>query len=243
MQSTSALDDVLATNLQSVHARIAAAAARAGRLAQDVRLVAVTKSVPIGIIQRLVLLGARDLGENRIHDAAEKIREVDALGPRPAWHLIGHLQSNKVRRAVRMFACIHSVDSVALLDRIDETAAQEGRAIDVLLQVNVSGEATKSGVSLAELPKLVERASNLRAVRPAGLMTIAPMSDDPENARPHFHGLAAQLEFASRRLGPEFRELSMGMTDDFEVAIEEGATLVRVGRALFQGLPATWTEA
>lgn len=228
--------DLLHRNLLGVTERIHDAATRAGRVADDVRLVAVTKSVDRGITQRLIELGATDLGENRVQDAADKIAELPAG---PTWHLIGHLQSNKARRAVRMFSWIHAVDSSPLLEQLDRVAREEGRRPRVLLQVNVSGEATKHGVTEEELPELVERAAAARGLEVAGLMTMAPLGAAPEAARPVFRRLR-ELRDAIRSdgvLGPPFQHLSMGMSEDFEVAVEEGATWVRVGSALFAGVP------
>ncbi len=214
------------------------AARRAGRAPDEVRLVSVTKTVGEGIIRRLIDLGATDLGENRVAAAEPKIEKIEALlGPGgPTWHLIGHLQSNKVRRAVRSFSWIHSVDSVGLLDRIDRVAAEESRRPRLLLQVNVAGEAQKHGVDVDALPELADRAAAADAVETVGLMAMAPFGDEPEASRRWF----ARLRELRDRIAPRFDgglpHLSMGMTNDFEVAVEEGATLVRVGRALFDGV-------
>jgi len=223
--------DLLRRNLQAVRERIARAARRAGRDPQDATLVAVTKSVETDIIEHLVSLGAIDLGENRIQVAAPKIERLQSG---PTWHLIGHLQTNKARRAVALFSWIHAVDSVSLFDRLERAADDLELRPRVLFQVNVSGEESKFGVSVEELPALLERAAGAKRLQPVGLMTMAPMCDDPEAARPHFRMLRELLLEARNRLSPEFRHLSMGMTNDFEVAVEEGATLVRVGSALFQ---------
>jgi pyridoxal phosphate enzyme (YggS family) len=187
------------------------------------------------IIARLVRVGAEHLGENRIADAEPKVRGLPAG---PTWHLIGHLQSNKARRAVTHFAWIHSVDSVELLERLDRIAAETGRRPTVLLQVNVAGEAQKSGVAESGLASLVEKAARAEHLDVAGLMTMAPLTADPEASRPVFRRLRELRDAlrSSGAAGPSFAQLSMGMTDDFEVAVEEGATLVRVGRALFRGI-------
>lgn len=226
-------DVALQSNLAAVLRKIEAAARRGGRRPEHARLVAVTKSVDTGIIQRLENLGVSDFGENRIQDADRKIQE---LSGDPTWHLIGHLQANKSRKAVAMFSWIHSIDSEPLLSRVDELAEELGRRPKVLLQVNVSGEATKHGFDEAAVRATVTR-FRPRAVTLAGLMTMAPF-DAPELARPVFARLR-QIRDELRRDGlvnDEFRELSMGMTNDFEVAAEEGATLLRVGRALFDGV-------
>ncbi|MFH0946585.1 MAG: YggS family pyridoxal phosphate-dependent enzyme [Planctomycetota bacterium] len=227
--------EALAENLRRVRERIASAAARVGRDPQDTRLVAVTKTVPTAIIRCLLDLEMADFGENRIQAADQKILE---LGSGPCWHLIGHLQGNKARRAAKLFPWIHAVDSASLFDRLERASEEQGLRPSVLFQVNVSGEESKFGVSVEQLGPLLERAARARALEPVGLMTMAPLSADPEDARPHFRTLRALLEEerATGRQGPGFRHLSMGMTNDFEVAVEEGATLVRIGTALYQGL-------
>ncbi len=208
-----------------------AAADRSGRRIEDVRLVAVTKGVDPERIREALALGIVDLGENRIQEALPKIA---ALGPAPRWHLVGHLQRNKVGRAIEVFALIHSVDSVRLAEEIARRAGVLGRDIPVLLQVNVAGEPGKHGFAPEEVRDAAPRIAGSPGVRVRGLMTIAPLADDPETVRPMFRRL--------RRLSEEVRaevsdadELSMGMSQDYEVAIEEGATLIRVGRAIFGG--------
>ena len=224
----------LAANLAAVKGAITAAAQRAGRDPEGVRLVAVTKSVDADIIAELVRLGARSVGENRIQVAAPKISRVPGD---PEWHLIGHLQANKCRRAVELFPWIHSVDSESLFDRVERVSTELGRRPRVLLQVNVSGEPSKHGFDEDELLRFL-RERPPRNLVPVGLMTMAPLLDDPEQSRPFFRRLRELAgEIVEQHLvDPRpFRELSMGMTNDFEVAVEEGATLVRVGRALFHG--------
>jgi len=236
-------------NLDSVRARMAAACARAGRAADAVRLVAVTKSVGPEVVQALASLGVTDVGENRVQQAQAK---HDALGGSLglAWHMIGHLQTNKARHAVRLFAMVHSVDSPALAAELDRRCGGTGvppvsstgqrpvppAVMPILLQCNVSGEATKSGVEPDALLPLLDAILPLEHVRVEGLMTMAPFVDDPEATRPVFAALRALAEKARAATGLPLPHLSMGMTQDFEVAIEEGATLVRVGTALFQGL-------
>ncbi len=210
--------------LPEVLARLEAACARAGRSAAEVRLVAVTKGRTAAEIERSVLAyGHKLLGENR----AQELRDKRQLLPDDVeWHFIGNLQTNKVKYLSGV-ALIHSLNSRRLADALSRRAAQTGEAFDVLIEVNVAGEASKQGVPIAGLEELADYARGLYGVRPVGLMGMAPLSPDPEAARPYF----ATLRSLGERLG--LRELSMGMSADFEVAAEEGATLVRVGTALF----------
>jgi pyridoxal phosphate enzyme (YggS family) len=213
-----------------------AAALRGNRAPEDVTLIAVSKTHPPALIRRAIEAGARDLGENRVQEADAKISEVGREAAR--WHLIGHLQANKARRAVALFDLIHSVDSVALARRLDRMCAEEGRAValPVLVQVDLAGEATKSGIERAELPALIEtiRAS-CEHLRLSGLMALPPFFEDAEMVRPYFRRLRELRD--RHRDGGDFGdgrgELSMGMSHDFEVAIEEGATMVRVGTSIF----------
>ncbi len=207
-----------------VRERIERACERAGRDPASVTLVAVSKGHPAEAIGAACEAGLRHFGENRIQEAVPKIEEAMAAGVDATWHLVGHLQSNKAKAAAGAFDVIHSVDSPRLLARLD-AAAPAPR--DVLLQVNVADEPQKQGVAPDEVGALMEAAREARNLRLRGLMTIAPIASDPEDVRPVFRALR---ELAERY---ELPELSMGMTDDFEVAIEEGATLVRVGRAIF----------
>jgi pyridoxal phosphate enzyme (YggS family) len=181
--------------------------------------------------------GVTLFGENRVQEARTKIPEV---GPGAGWHLVGHLQRNKAKEAARLFDMIHSVDSVDLLQELDRHAGAGGRRLDLLIQVNVAGEATKHGAGEEEVPGILRAAGDCRNVRIRGLMVIPPYDSDPERSRPRFRQLA---ELALRLRKDHFynvalEELSMGMTEDFEVAVEEGATLVRIGRALFGERPA-----
>lgn len=236
-----AIDRVLETNLADVRRRVADALARAGRPPASARVVVVTKQRPVGIVRRLIDLGVRALGENRVQEAEPKIAAARAPAPPPPpleWHLIGHLQANKARRAVALFDWIHSVDDADLLDRIDRIAGELGRSPRVLLQLNVSGEATKSGAATdAAREELFARAAKTEHARVVGLMTMAPLDAEPETARPWFRMLREIRDREARRFGADFRELSMGMSNDFEVALEEGATLVRIGSAFFRGVP------
>jgi pyridoxal phosphate enzyme (YggS family) len=211
----------LADNLKRVEERIAAACARAGRRREDVTLVAVTKTVGIEVARQLAELGVRDLGESR---PQELWRKAEAL-PSVRWHLIGHLQRNKIERTLPLVTLVHSIDSVRLLDAMEE----EGRFVEGLLEFNCSGEVTKGGFSPDEVDSLVGRLAKPRAVKVTGLMTMAA-PDDEAAARRAF----TKLRELRDRLG--LRELSMGMSGDFETAIEEGATYVRVGSILFEGV-------
>ncbi len=221
--------------------RIAAAARRGGREADAVTLVAVTKAFGPSAVHAALASGARDIGENYVQEAAAKMAalapEIEATGaPPPRWHCIGHLQRNKARLAAALFDVVHTVDSEALAQLLDRAAADLGRIVPVLLGVNVAGESTKSGVSCAGVLRLLETLVRLAHLRVEGLMTVPPMGRDPEEARPHFRTLSRlQLDLAAR--GFDLPHLSMGMTDDYVVAIEEGATIVRVGRGIFGPRP------
>ena len=231
-------DPTLAAARRAVTERIAAAAQRSGREAGDVTLVAVSKTVPADRLRLAVAAGLSTLGENRVQEAESKVGEV--LGA--TWHLVGPLQSNKVRRAVAAFDVIESVDSAELAERIDRLArnlrgASHTARYPILLQVNVDDDAAKAGIGQSDLPAVLERITALDALEVQGLMTIGRLVADAEAARPTFTGLrelSASLRAGGAALGPA---LSMGMSDDFEVAIEEGATIVRVGRALFGARP------
>lgn len=220
--------------LGGVRRKILAAAGKAGRAADEVTLVAVTKTHAAPVIRCAIEAGARDLGENRVQEADAKIVE---LGRRAArWHLIGHLQANKARRAVALFDLIHSLDSVSLARRLDRLCAEEGRdELPVLLQVDLAGEATKSGVTEAGLPELIEAVRQCERLRLMGLMTLPPFYEEAEMVRPYFRRLRElrDLHQAGGAFGEGRGELSMGMSHDFEVAIEEGATMVRVGTSIF----------
>ena len=226
--------DELAARLAGVRGRIETAARSCGRSPEEVRLIAISKTHPASAIKRLIELGATDLGENRVQEAEEKIKEI---GPdKVRWHLVGHLQANKARRAVTLFDVIHSLDSIQLARRLDRLCAEEGREkLAVLVQVDLGHEATKSGIDEAELPHLVHELGQLSRLELAGLMTLPPFFDDPEQSRPFFRRLRElRDELASvGAFGDRKGELSMGMTHDFEVAIAEGATMVRIGTAIF----------
>jgi PLP dependent protein len=221
-------------NLAEVMDRIASSAVRAGRYAGDIKLVAVTKTHPTAILAEAIAAGAVVLGENKVQEAESKIVE---LGRHSAeWHLIGHLQSNKARKAVELFDVIHSVDSVELAVRLERICEEEGRGeLPVFVQVELAGEQTKSGISESDLPELVEYLKTCQHLRFDGLMVLPPFFDEPEATRPFFKRLRAIRDtlVADGAFSNGKGELSMGMSHDFEVAIEEGATVVRVGTAVF----------
>lgn len=228
-------DDQLLKNIAGIEERIAAACARVGRSSDTVRLIAVTKYAEPAWVRGLLRLGLNTLGESRPQQLVER---ADQLEGEIEWHLIGHLQRNKVRSVLPSVSLIHSVDSAALLERIDRISGELGLVANVLLQVNVSGESSKAGFAPAELEREYAQFIGLEHVELSGLMTMAPLSDDPESARPTFRGLR---ELRGRLLetvsgGPALEELSMGMSHDFEVAIEEGATSIRIGSLLYEGL-------
>jgi pyridoxal phosphate enzyme (YggS family) len=242
----------LAQNVERVQERIARACARAGRSPAGVTLVAVSKTFSAEAIAEAYHLGLRDFGENRVEEAERKIpnvkcqisnlQAIESASPQSlvTWHLVGHLQSRKAREAVGLFDVIHSVDSVKLADKLSRLCAEAGRVMPILLECNVSGEEAKYGfrvvtaVDKARWMAEVEAILALPGVRVEGLMTVAPIVADAEDARPVFRTLRElRDELAARFPQVGWRHLSMGMTDDFEVAIEEGATLVRIGRAIF----------
>jgi len=222
----------IAANIEKIKQRIAAACSRAGRDPHSVELMAVTKTVSTERILQAVDAGITLLGENYVQEAREK---QELLGGRARMHLIGHLQTNKAKYAVRLFDCVHSVDRLELAQELNKRAKAVNRILDILIEVNVSGEQTKNGVSPAQVRELIGRIAGLENLSVRGLMTMAPYSDDPETSRPYFQALRQLRDDIAREEIPrvQMAELSMGMTDDFEVAIEEGSTIVRIGRAIF----------
>jgi PLP dependent protein len=220
----SALTSAIGARVADVRARIAAACVRAGRSSGDITLVAVTKTHPADVVAAAFAAGLRDFGENRVQEAAPKIADLRERNLAPTWHLVGHLQRNKTAAAIDLFDILHSVDSIRLAETI---SAHASRHVRVLLEVNVTGAPSKFGTSPEGAPALAERIGGMPNIELTGLMTVAPQVDDPEDARPVFR----TMRHLRDALG--LRELSMGMTGDFEVAVEEGSTLVRVGRALF----------
>jgi len=222
----------LAARLADVRARIARAAGRAGRDPAAIQLVAVSKTFPVDAVRDAAAAGQIDFGENKVQEALSKMEGTRDLSIR--WHLVGHLQSNKARKAAA-FDVIHSVDSAALLSKVDDAAVALGRRPQVLVQVDLAGETTKFGAPEEELPAIFEAARSAHAARIVGLMLIPPAVDDPELARPYFRRLREVRDRLAAGGIEEtmVAELSMGMSHDFEVAVEEGATLVRVGTAIF----------
>ena len=225
-------------NMRAVLAKLEAAAKRAGREPSSVRLVAVTKTVSAAEALEAVAAGAAILGENRVQEALSKIREMDswkaggAGGAEIEWHLIGSLQKNKARQAVGVFKLIHSLDSLDLAREIDRQAGKRGIIQKALVEINIASEETKRGIRPEEAPGFMKEASRLENLKITGLMCVPPITEDPESSRPYFkemNRLAAELTLE----GFEMTELSMGMTQDYEVAAEEGATLVRVGTVIF----------
>src|SRR5882672_1794950 len=214
----------IADRLAGVRGRIAASARSAGRDPSSIRLVAVSKTFPIDSIRDAYAAGQRDFGENRVQEALQKIASATDLEIR--WHLLGHLQTNKARKAGPVFAAIHSVDSIELLEKIDAAAVEAGQMPELLIQVDLAGEATKFGAAPGEVPRLLDAAVSCRAARLTGLMTLPPVPESPEDARQWFRRLRDLRDewLASGVPAPMLRELSMGMSGDFEVAIQEGST-------------------
>jgi PLP dependent protein len=227
----------IAARLGEMQACIAAAARRAGRDPAGVMLVAVTKTLPAAVVQAGYDLGLRTFGENRVQEARDKIAVLDL--PDARWEMIGALQRNKVRAALDLFARIQSVESMELAEAIEAEAARRDQIMPVLVEVNVGGEATKHGVTPDAVPHLARAIQGMAHLRGEGLMTVAPPAQNPETVRPIFRTLRQMRDQVQRELGDSWRECSMGMSDDFGVAIEEGATIVRLGRALFGERPAT----
>lgn len=221
-----------AERLDAILERIAAAATRAGRNPSEVQLVAVSKTFPADDVRAVWEAGQTAFGENRVQEAEAKIPQLPGA---LRWHLIGHLQRNKVRRALPLFEMIQGVDTVDLAQAIDRIAAELGLFPRVLLEVNVAGEASKFGFAPAALEREIDSLLALPRVQVEGLMTIAPYAEDPEQARPHFRALRELRDRLAARCGVPLGTLSMGMSGDFEVAVEEGATIVRVGTAIFGG--------
>ena len=240
--ASSELRTTIAANLLAVRSRIERAAQTAGRNPQDVRLVAVSKTVGIEHVRAAVAAGQSDFGENRVQEALQKIAGSTELEIR--WHLVGHVQSNKARKAVAPFAWIHSVDSLDLLRKLDVAAWEQGSAPNLLVQVDLAGETTKHGASPREVLQIVEAATACRAARLCGLMLLPPLAEDPEQVRPHFRRLRElRDELLAAGVEPDMlQHLSMGMSHDLEVAVEEGATMVRVGTALFGKRPSMKPE-
>jgi len=218
----------IATNIARVHTSIHAACERAGRSPDDVTLIAVTKGFPAQAVRDAFAAGLRHFGENRAQEASSKLPALADIRPDVTWHMIGHVQTNKVKTVLGLFDIIHSVDSFHLAEAISRRALS---AVPAFLEVNASGEPSKFGFTMQDLSGEFGRVSHLANIDVRGLMTVAPLSEDPESVRPVFR----RVREAARALG--LSQLSMGMTDDFEIAIEEGATHIRVGRAIFGDRP------
>ena len=222
----------LRARLADVRSRIERAAGRAGRDPASIRLVAVSKTFPAEYVRALADAGQIDFGENKVQEALQK---MDQLSDRPLrWHLLGHLQSNKAKKAAR-FDVVHSIDSAGLIEKLDDAVSASGRQLDMLVQVDLAGEATKHGAREDDLEAIFAAARTARTVRAVGLMLLPPAVEEPDAVRPFFRALRdVRSRLVARGVDPSMlNELSMGMSHDFEVAIEEGATLVRVGTALF----------
>ena len=224
--------DQIKRNLEEIRRRLELAARRAGRDPAGIRLVAVTKTVGREGLLEAVAAGQSLFGENYVQEAKAKIA---ALGPGLTWHFIGHLQSNKARAAVELFELIHSVDRLSLAQALEQAAARLGKVQDILLQINLAGEASKSGTAPENAPALLQEISKMPHLKVLGLMTMPPWFADPEEVRPYFRGLRELRDRLRRFESAEghLPDLSMGMTGDFEVAVAEGATLVRIGTAIF----------
>lgn len=216
--------------LDLVNRRIASACAKAGRAVDEIRLVAVSKKHGPDRVREAAECGVTIFGENRVQEAGAKISMCPG---RLTWHLVGHLQSNKARPAARLFDMIHSIDSLKLLEAVERGCQDEGKRMPVCIEVNVSGESSKFGLPPEKVPELLAASDRLHNVQIAGLMTMPPLTEDPEKARTHFLRLRELRDAWRAETGLPLDELSMGMSHDFEIAIEEGATLIRVGTALF----------
>ena len=225
-------------NILKIKEKIASSCAKAGRLSNEVALVCVSKNRSFEDIQEVWEAGITDIAENKVQEALvhHKAIEDASCGRQIKWHMVGHLQTNKVKEAVKIFDLIHSVDSLRLAEEIDKQARKIGKIQDILIEVNVSGEKSKFGVSPKELFDLASSSAEFKNIRLLGLMAMAPENDDPEKARPYFRRLKELL--GGVNAGPttkyKLQTLSMGMSDDFPVAVEEGATMVRIGRAVFE---------
>ncbi|MGQ9909812.1 MAG: YggS family pyridoxal phosphate-dependent enzyme [Candidatus Flexifilum sp.] len=230
--------------LHRVRDQIRAACQKAGRSPDEVTLVAVSKTHPADAVVTAIEAGLQHFGENRVEEAAGKIPQMRQLTDRPViWHMIGHVQSRKARDLPGLFALVHSIDTIRLADKLSRALAEAGQTMDVLLEMNVSGEASKAGFAAhnwrnnetirAQLAESLDAVARLPNIRVRGLMTMAPIAEDPETVRWVFADLRELRDWLARSTGIALPELSMGMTDDFPVAIEEGATLIRIGRALF----------
>ena len=224
--------ETIKNNLEIINKKIKKAALKVNRNPEEIKLVTVTKTATTEQIEEAINAGIKIIGENRVQDAKKKYQIITA---EVEWHLIGHLQTNKAKYAVEIFNCIHSVDSIKLAQEIDKRSLQFGKIMDVLVEVNVSGEETKYGIKSEEVETFLEEISEFPRIRIRGLMTIAPIVEDKEEVRPYFRKLRELSEkIKSKNIeNIKMDYLSMGMTEDFEIAIEEGANMVRIGRGIF----------
>jgi PLP dependent protein len=226
---------MISNNILRIQGRISSICSKANRNRQDITLIAVSKGRPVGEIEEVLSRGIRDIAENRVQEATIKFQGLEASGYELRTHLVGHLQTNKAKEAVKIFNLIHSVDSLRLAKELDKQAAGIDKVQDILVEVKTSYEESKYGFSPQEVVEVLKQMAFLKNIRILGMMTIAPVADNPEAARPYFRQLR-QLQDKINELGIigyELKILSMGMSDDFEVAIEEGSTMLRLGRALF----------
>lgn len=219
-------------NIKSINNRIKAACKKVGREPAEVTVVCVTKGVDPYSISEVFIHGIKDIGENRVQEALKKKASVL---PGAKWHLVGHLQTNKVKDAIEIFDIIHSLDSIELAKKIDKEAGKIGKVIDLLVQVNTSGEETKHGIKPEDVSNFLREASVFSNIKILGLMTITPLTEDPEAVRPYFRSLREISERVKTEAIPniEMQYLSMGMSQDFEIAVQEGANMIRIGRAIF----------
>lgn len=230
------IKQTLRRNLEELNSRIATACARSGRSPSEIKLTVSTKYVDHYIIRQLFELGVREIGENKVQEAQRKYETLKDLPLR--WHMFGHLQRNKVKKALGLFELIHSVESLPLAEEINKTSLCRGKRASILVEVNVTGEATKYGLKEEEVIPFLEKLSHMEGLRVLGLMTMMPIMEDPEPCRPFFRRLRELSEEIKKR-GLEdiqMEYLSMGMTQDFEVAIEEGSNLLRIGTTIFKGI-------
>jgi len=227
---------MISRNLAQVREKIAKAAERAGRNPKDITLVSVTKQATVDQVREAVSSGITDIGENRVNDGLLKYEKLGAVSQGLRWHMIGHLQTNKARKALDIFDTIHSLDSLHLAEEIDNRAKAISKRVDCFIEVSVSGEASKYGIEPKDAEQFIVKVSSLSNIHIIGLMTMAPFVDDAEITRPYFAKLRQLRDNLRSQNIPNtaIRELSMGMTQDFEVAIEEGATVVRIGSAIFK---------
>lgn len=230
---------VIRENILKIKEKIDSSCAKAGRLSNEVTLVCVSKNRSFEDIQEVLEAGITDIAENKVQEALvhHKAIEDASYGRQIKWHMVGHLQTNKVKEAVKLFDLIHSVDSLRLAEEINSQAAKNSKVQDILIEVNTSAEQSKFGINPVQLEELVKAIAELKNVRLLGLMTMAPAGEDPEKARPYFRRLKELLGEVNAlpAMSYKLRTLSMGMSDDFPIAVEEGATTVRIGRAVFEG--------